>query len=420
MLHISAILTWIAVLGLLEVLRGYLVAHRAIQQHSKQTGVSPADTVQDTLPNVTVIRPIKGIDSEIDANLTAALHYAYPGSVQTLFVLDDLADPAYPTVRRHVDEAKARGLDVDLLLAGEPTKMTGKLHAMMVGLASAKHEIVAFADSDTRAPPTLLQDLVRPVVLSSRIGATFAPVVVANRPATAADVGYALLLNGLYGPSACVGAGRSNTLPFIMGQFMVFRRDLLDAIGGLEGTAGELVDDMSIGLRIHAAGYDNHMIHTRLPIVEQGLTWPAFLSVYRRWILFSRRGIPLHFKLPQILRVVLFIGLLALGITGILVGSAALALVGVVGALASGVVINRLHAEFGGVPTGLRNSWVVYGLLILAPYVFLRVLLARQVDWRGRVYHLDASTRLKGSSDLDAHAADRAGQRNVHPPLRHP
>jgi hypothetical protein len=62
----------------------------------------------------------------------------------------------------------------------------------------------------------------------------------------AAPVGFpSSACNGLHGSAASSAARRpGGELPFIMGQFMIFKRSALTAIGGLESAEGQLVDDM--------------------------------------------------------------------------------------------------------------------------------------------------------------------------------
>ena len=391
MWDLSSTLTVLGTLGLAEALRAHLSLERALVRGD----LPPRPEARANLPPITVIRPVKGVDTDLAANLGAAFAHAYPGEVETLFVLDDEQDPAFPFVEAAVHRGWRHGQDVRLLLAGEPHGMTGKLHAMEVGLAEAKHDLIAFADSDTRAPPGLLEQLVRPLLDDEKVGATFAPVVV--RPGegepTSADVAYALMLNGLYTPEAWAQVDSQGNLRFIMGQFMAFRRETLDVIG-LRGTEGELVDDMSIGLRLSEAGFENRMIHTHLPIIERGLTWPGFMKVYERWIMFSRRGIPADFKWPQIWRVLLFFAQLLLAATGAALGAPLAALLGLAGAVGTGLSINALHEAAGGAPVGWRHAWVVFAVLLVSPFIFLEVMRDRKLDWRGRVYDLDSQARL--------------------------
>ena len=55
------------------------------------------------LPSLVVVRPIRGLDPGLAANVRAALAQRYPGALDTIFVLDETGDPAYPVVRRLVE-----------------------------------------------------------------------------------------------------------------------------------------------------------------------------------------------------------------------------------------------------------------------------------------------------------------------------
>ena len=56
--------------------------------------------------------------------------------------------------------------------------------------------------------------------------------------------------------------------------------------------------------------------------------------------------------------------------------------------------INELYRRQTGVRLGFRHVWVSFALLVSAPLVMGRILLRREVDWRGRRYSLDAASRL--------------------------
>jgi ceramide glucosyltransferase len=146
------------------------------------------------LPSLIVVRPIRGLDPGLAANVRAALAQRYPGALETIFVLDDTSDPAYPVVRRLVDASSARAR---VVIAGPiPPGRTGKLHAMIEGLRAARLDarLVGFADSDTRPAPTLLAELARAVVAQPDVGAAFAPAVTVSRPLIVGDVGHVLRL----------------------------------------------------------------------------------------------------------------------------------------------------------------------------------------------------------------------------------
>jgi ceramide glucosyltransferase len=389
---------------LMLIVVGFILALETWREHREQrrallvqAGASPRRL--RSYPSVSVIRPVRGLDAGAERNIAAALDHGYPGGVESIFVFDDADEPALPLVRRAIDERRAEGRVVNARVAfsGQPPRgRTGKLNAMIVGLREARNEVIVFADSDIRPDGAALRRLVETLMTSDDTGSAFAPVAVRQSLRTAGDVGYALMLNGLYGPAAAASTVKNGgELPFIMGQFMAFKRQAIAAIGGLECADGQLVDDMYLGSRIKAVGYRNRVSPHPVPVVQEGLTIGEFARVFVRWITFSRSGLPgREFKLASWLRgVVYWVGLL--GAAGALIAwhiAPALALA--LAPLAVSASINRLHRQIGGAALPLRHQWVAFGVLLAAPLVYASVFLQRQVSWRGRSYELNAESRL--------------------------
>lgn len=360
-------------------------------------------------PSITVIRPIKGLDAGAEGNIQAALNHGYPGWVETLFVFDDDSEPALTLVQEAIRQRRADGSDTNarvLFSGAPPAGRTGKLNAMITGLSEAKGELVAFADSDIRPDRKALTRLVETLLGAPRAGSAFAPVVVAERPRTLGDAGYTLLLNALYGPEASAAAHRrKGELPFIMGQFMVFTREAIEAIGGLQSAEGQLVDDMYLGMRVKSAGLRNMVSPHPVPIVQYGVSLREFWSTYVRWITFSRSGLPgWDFKASAYLRgVVFWVGLVAT----VFSATQGWWLAAAVNGLANlGVVFsnNSLHRAIGGARLPLRHRWVTFGLLLISPLVLLSILFKREVQWRGRSYQLNGKSQLAAGG---AQPADR-------------
>lgn len=350
-------------------------------------------------PSVTVIRPIRGLDAGAEENIAAALQNGYPGSVQTIFVFDDASEPALPLVREAIARHRAASLPgaASVAFAGAPPRgRTGKLNAMIAGLREAHGEVIVFADSDIRPDRDALRVLVETLCSAPEVGSAFAPVVVSQPARGPGDVGYALLLNGLYGPAAAASTVKNGgQLPFIMGQFMAFKRGTLDAIGGLECADGQLVDDMYLGMRVKAAGYRNEVSPHSVPIIQEGMTVGEFARTFVRWITFSRSGLPgRDFKLASWLRgTVYWVGLLA-SLATLVAGNWLLALVLLLAPLTVSASISRLHVAIGGSPLTLGHQWIAFGLLLAAPAVYFSVFTRRQVTWRGREYALNGDARL--------------------------
>jgi len=395
--------TFFAVAGA-ALLLGLLLDHARLVRALRPRVFPPR---RSTYPSVTVIRPIRGLDVGAADNIQAAFDHGYPGPVEILFVFDDAEEPAVPLVRAAIERHAAAGGagEARILFCGPPPSgRTGKLNAMVTGLREARGDLLAFADSDVRPGRDALRVLVDTLGSAPDAGAAFAPVVVTEPPRTVGDTSYALLLNGLYGPTVEASLDRSGgSLPFIMGQFMILRRPALAAIGGLEAAAGQLVDDMYLGAQLHAAGWRNMVGPLGVPIIQSGLELRSFLRLYVRWITFSRGGLAgRSVRVQNIVRALVF----WLGLSTAIAAAVFQAWVGVALLLAAAVgvaaSINRLHERFSGGRLPLRLRWVAFALLLSAPAVAAASLTQRTVAWRGRVYGLDDRARLDDSADAVA------------------
>jgi ceramide glucosyltransferase len=347
-------------------------------------------------PSVTVIRPIKGLDVEAEENMRAALDHGYPGTVETIFVFDDENEPALPIAKRVIHELEND--EARILFCGAPPKnRTGKLNAMIAGLEVAKGEVIVFADSDIRPEKGTLSELVATLMRDEKAGAAFCPVVVPSPAKTVGDAGYAILLNGIYGPAAALSARRNQgRMPFIMGQLMALKREAIDALEGLSAAEGQFVDDMYLGAHLASVGYDNVVCPRRVPIIQHGVGNREFLGIFNRWLTFGRTGLPDPcFRIAPILQFALFwLGALTT-LACTLVGSPSVYTLVPAMLLAPITMLYSvisLHHRLGGAHgRTFRGALVV---LLLGPLLYAGVFFRHEINWRGRVYKLDEHSRL--------------------------
>lgn len=388
------------VVGLCLILAASLVwNHLRLARACRRVDVAPARPRE--LPSLSMVRPTKGADVEQLDNFRAALAADYPGPLETIFVFEDADDPGH----RHAVQAIAEHEDAGghgtarIVLAGPPPAgRTGKISNMIAGAAVAGGDIIGFGDSDTRPAADLLAVLVADLVADPGAGAVFAPPVTTSPPRTPGDVGYAIILNAYLGAAMRAFAGAGRTLPFMMGQCMLFRRQVLDEIGGIECADGQLVDDMYLGAQVVRAGWRNLMGRRDVAVINHGLRFDAFWRLWRRWLFFGRGGIPLAFMLPMALRGLSLFVALGLLIACLASGALLLACVPLLLLLAEGLHYVRLDRLCGGAPIPPRLLWMVWVPQPMAVAIAVSMIFRPEVEWRGHVYRLDLAARLRGEA----------------------
>lgn len=387
----------IPILIVLGLLLAWVWFFYAMQRIAIRQQIEPK--IPKSYPTLTVIRPIKGIDSGLRENVIAGFEDHYPGVIQTLFVFDDDEDPAVRIVREVIEERESQGLsaEAEILFSGQPPRnRTGKLNAMIKAMASARHTLIAFVDSDIRQAPGDLSRLVATLLADDGAGSAFPTVVSSATPHTLGDVGYAVMVNGLYEPSALATAQRAKgTLPFIMGHMMVLRREAIEAIGGLETAEGQLVDDMYLGKRMVQEGYRNLLSSKPVSIIQQDCSFEEFVGILIRWIAFSMSGLPFWTtKLPHALTGFALWGGLIATVYGLYQGLIILSLAGLVTTLSVPITINNLHFRMSKQPIPWRFAWGSMIIWLAAPMIYAQIWIRREVNWRGRRYRLNLQSRL--------------------------
>ncbi len=387
---------------ILAALLAWIWAFYLWQRHAIRRRPNPPEPSR--YPSLSVIRPIKGNDHGMEENLRAAFRHNYPAEVEILFVLDDTTEPSLPLIERAIATAAAENHAVDarILFSGQPPlNRTGKLHAMILGLAESRHELVAFVDSDIRQDADDLTILTATLLADKEAGSAFATVIAKAVPSAVGDVGYALMLNGLYEPAALATGRRfGGALPFIMGHIMVLKRSAIRAIGGLECAEGQLVDDMYLGRRMHQLGFRNKMSPKPAAIIQQDLSVAEFMQILVRWVAFSMSGLPLlTTKLPHLLTGIAFWTGLIVSIGAASRGHAYLSGLGLLLPLSAALTINDLHYRMSGSHMPLKYWWGAWILWLSAPLVYARIWMKREINWRGRPYRLDGSARLRSQGD---------------------
>jgi ceramide glucosyltransferase len=116
--------------------------------------------LQSFTPPVSLLKPLHGLDRELEENLLSFCLQDYP-SFEILFSVRDSNDPAVEVVRRL--EKSYPLIPMRLLVLGEPRYLNAKVHGLEAMAEAAAHELLVITDSDVRVSPDYLRRVVAPL-----------------------------------------------------------------------------------------------------------------------------------------------------------------------------------------------------------------------------------------------------------------
>ncbi|HEY4031172.1 MAG TPA: bacteriohopanetetrol glucosamine biosynthesis glycosyltransferase HpnI [Caulobacteraceae bacterium] len=199
-------------------------------------------------PAVTILRPMKGLDPEADANLLSLVEQDYRGSVRIVLGADSEADPAIAAARRLQAERPGH----DIVVIADPTQHgTNRKLSNLINMAPhVTGEIVVISDSDVRLPPDGLSALVGALEPE---GAGLAYALYRGRPTGNLWSRLAALdINARFAGSVVMG--QALKAHPVLGPTMAVKARALAGAGGFERLKDVLADDFELGRMVREQG----------------------------------------------------------------------------------------------------------------------------------------------------------------------
>ena len=218
-----------------------VVRFRTLASHFSATSIGQ-------WPSVTILKPVHGLEKDLEKNLRSACLQDYP-HYQVVFSVQEEDDPAIPLLRHLEQEFGTHRVSV--AIGRRQIGTNGKVNNLIGGLAHARHEIVVISDSDVYLRPDYLKAIVTPLS-DPEVGfvCTFSMATSAESWSEKMEL---LTMNAGFFPDT-VFAHVTGTAKFCIGASVALRRSTLDEIGGLESLADFLVEDYEMARRIWKKG----------------------------------------------------------------------------------------------------------------------------------------------------------------------
>jgi ceramide glucosyltransferase len=203
----------------------------------------------DTLPGLTLLKPLKGCNAETKRCLQSWFAQQYPGPVQILCGVASTDDPVCAIVRELI--AQNAEVDARLVICGENLGANAKVSTLRQLEPLIRHPLVMLSDADVEAPADFAAGIA-PLLAAPDIGLVNCFYRLAN-PATVAMRWEAIAINADFW-SQVLQARSLGPVDFALGAVMSMPATMLGRIGGFAALADYLADDYELGRSIARAG----------------------------------------------------------------------------------------------------------------------------------------------------------------------
>ncbi len=337
----------------------------------------------DYAPAVTVYKPLKGLDEELEENLASFFQLDYP-TYQLIFCVADADDPAIGVVQKLMTAFPER--DARLVVGQPPFGLNPKVESLAAMEPFRKHDVILISDSNVRARPSYLRETAC-YLAQPNVG-----LVTNLFVGTGQERGGAVMENLQLNGYIAGGVALASTLGVtcVVGKSMMMPVQTLEAIGGFAAVRNLLAEDQVIGMLTRKAGYSIRLSHHVIENVnkDRGFTW--FLNRHSRWFKIRRRLALGAFMFEPLAN------LATIGLVWAFSGESGIAWGGLLLLVGLGLARDVLQTKWLGGPIPRPKHWLYSPIkdLMLLPLWF-DALLNSHVQWRGHRFHVGRLTRLQ-------------------------
>ncbi len=364
----------------------------------------PATRPGGARPGISILKPLCGVDDDLEANLAQFAALDYAGAYEVVLGVKDARDAAFAVARAAVARwPHVMRLEVQ---EGEPGR-NPKVNQLITLADRARFDLLVISDSNTRVAPGYLEEIAQ-AFENPEVGCVTHPVTgVGERT-------FGSLLDNLHlGASAAAGmiaAKRAAGQDIVVGKSMALRREDVEALGGFFSVKDVLAEDFVIGQWV-TRKLGRRVVVARTPVFNVSLrkSVPSFFRRYLRWSVIHRTAVSPGTYVAQAL-----LNPAPLALLGALLAPSPLA-----AALCLGVALCKVAVDLATV-RALRPQPLTWDAvpavfakdaLLFAAWVY--ALFSRTVSWRGTRLRVGRGTRLVPlqASDLEAPQALPRGDR---------
>lgn len=340
------------------------------------------DQPASELPPVSILKPLKGIDDELESNLQSFFELDYP-EYELIFGVSDSTDPAVKIVKSL--QWRYSHVPSRLVINSARIGLNPKINTLQNSLRFACHDHLLISDSNVRVGRDYLSDL-----MTYFLQGGFGLVTSTIRGAGAKTLG--ALLENLHLNSSIAGtvlaASRIFRRPISVGKSMLLKKATLDQIGGFRAFRNVLAEDYLMGEAVRARGLK---VSTAPLVVDNiNVEWSLerFLNRHTRWAK-MRKHASLYFYAGELLLNPIFNSLLYFLIRQNTAAVFVLAATVFTKMILDGMIIRTLQADLKW-----QHLFLIPAKDSLLGFAWFIPFLSRKVAWRGNHFRITKKTEL--------------------------
>lgn len=334
-------------------------------------------------PAVSIMKPLKGIDDDLEENLRSFFELDYP-KFELLFGVSEQDDPALEIVRRLQSEYPE--IESRLIIDSRRYGLNPKINNLQNIYPWVNYDYILISDSNTRVAKRYLLEIMSlmndgkiGLVTSTirGIGARNSGAVLENLHLNTFIAGNVFTVRKLFG------------IPVTIGKSMLFLRETIEQIGGFRAFRDYLAEDHMIGMRIRALGLGVKLSSQFIDNVN--VEWPIkkFLNRHLRWAKMRRNLNMLHYMSEVLANPIV----LAIGYALVRFDLSALIVL-------SGVMFFKFISDTAlALAMKADFKWYHYLLIplkdLLVFGIWLLPFFSRRIVWRGNQFRITERTLLQ-------------------------
>ena len=343
--------------------------------------------LQSFTPAVSLLKPLCGLDRELEESLRSFCLQEYP-TFEILFSVRESSDPAVAVVRRL--EREFPMVPMRLLVLGAPRYLNAKVHGLEAMMEAAAHDVLVITDSDVRVRPEYLRSVVAPLA-DSQVGM----VTCLSRGVAGLSIWSrleALSMNSYFVPGV-LAAWVLLGVKFSLGPTMVIRKKTVEELGGFRILGDYLADDFVLGERVAQSGREVALAGNVPDHLVCNESLEASLRHRLRWERSSRRSRPAGY-LGQVFMHTLPLAMLAWAVApaeSAVVGLSAVAAVLVMRGLLAWATCRGVLGD----RDFRRDAWLLPLQDLFGFAIWCWAFFGREIEWRGARFRVLKGGKLK-------------------------